>query len=281
MHSFGQTLMAGPKEGPEGGMREMESVLIVVTLASLAMTVVLAVILTRLMRDERRRSNARVALLREMADAATPPMQVPDPADDIELTPAIESPGAAELFVHVEPRSVWPRRAAVAASIASLATLVAFALPSRSPSPDAAAPSKSIAASAQTQTAGLLELLSLGQTQGADALTITGLVQNPRDGAVLSKIKATALLFGPDGNFLASGGAPLDFTVLRPGDESPFVIRVPVTSPVARYRVGFRSEDGHVIGHIDRRSAATMVGGGEQSDMVGGPKRPAGRRGAS
>src|SRR5512134_54343 len=141
-------------------MREMESVLIVVTLASLAMTIVLAVILARLRRDERRRSNARVALLREMADAATPVMQVPDPADDFEWTPAIESDGPAELFVHAEQRSVWPRRAAVAASIASLATLVALLLPSRSPSPDAAAPSKARAASAQTQTAGLLELLS-------------------------------------------------------------------------------------------------------------------------
>jgi hypothetical protein len=266
----------------------MESVLIVVTLTSLAMTIALAVILARLMRDERRRSNARVALLSEMADRATPPVQVSDPADYFELTPAIEGPAAAELFVHAEPRSVWPRRAAVAATIASLATLVALALPSRSPSPDTAGPSN--APSASSQTTSLLELLSLGQTQGADALTITGLVKNPRNGTVLSKIRATALVFGPDGTFLASGGAPLDFTVLRPGDESPFVIRVPVTSPVARYRVGFRGEDGHVIGHIDRRSGATMADGGAGPDMVGGPKGlgmvgapkgPAGRRGAS
>ncbi len=108
---------------------------------------------------------------------------------------------------------------------------------------------------------GLLELLSLKQSQEANALTITGLVQNPRDGAVLSKVSATALLFGPDGTFLASGRAALDFTVLRPGDESGFVINVPVTAPVARYRVGFRSEDGRVIGHIDRRTAATMASG--------------------
>ena len=36
-------------------------------------------------------------------------------------------------------------------------------------------------------------------------------------------------------------------------------INVPVTAPVARYRVGFRSEDGRVIGHVDRRTAATMA----------------------
>ena len=102
-------------------------------------------------------------------------------------------------------------------------------------------------------------MLSLKQTQDTGALTITGLVQNPRDGAVLSKISATALVFGADGTFLASGRAPLDYTVLRPGDESGFVISVPVSAPVARYRVGFRSEDGRVIGHIDRRTATTMA----------------------
>jgi hypothetical protein len=276
----------------------MESVLVVVTVASLSMTIVLAVILARLMRDERRRSNARVALLREMADGAARQYEDPDPADEVDLLPATKAPAAADLFVHAEARSAWPRRAAVAATIASLAGLIAIVLPSRSPAP--VATGRPNAATTSPHTTTLLELLSLGQTQDAAALTITGLVQNPRNGAELSKIKATALLFGPDGTFLASGGAPLDFTVLRPGDESGFVIRVPVTSPVARYRVGFRSEDGRVIGHIDRRSAATMAagvgssppptdtperaempGGPEGPGMVGGPEGPAGKRGAS
>ncbi len=48
----------------------MESVLIVITLVSLAMTVALGGILAKVMRDERRRSAARVAVLSEMADAA-------------------------------------------------------------------------------------------------------------------------------------------------------------------------------------------------------------------
>jgi hypothetical protein len=108
---------------------------------------------------------------------------------------------------------------------------------------------------------GRLELLSLKETQGAKALTITGLVQNPSDGTELSKVAATALVFAADGSFLASGRAPLDFTVLRPGDESGFVITVPVNAPVARYRIGFRGEDGHVIGHVDRRTASTLAKG--------------------
>jgi hypothetical protein len=92
-------------------------------------------------------------------------------------------------------------------------------------------------------------------------LKITGLVHNPQDGAALSKVVATAMVFGPDGTYLATGRAPLDFTVLRPGDDSGFVITVPVDAPVARYRVGFRNEEGHVIGHIDRRTASTLATG--------------------
>ena len=234
----------------------MESVLIVITLVSLAMTIALVAILARRVRDERRRSDARVAVLREMADARQP--QAVEPADDLELlTHYSDVPATADLFARAEPRPAWPRRLAVAASIAVIVTFAASALRSRSTPTDPA--SRTNPRTASAQTAGLLELLSLKQTQGTDALTITGVVQNPRDGAVLSNVRATALLFGPDGTFLASGGAALDFTVLRPGDESVFVIKVPVTSTVARYRVGFRSEDGHVIGHVDRRTAATMA----------------------
>ena len=44
-----------------------------------------------------------------------------------------------------------------------------------------------------------------------------------------------------------------------------------MTAPVARYRVGFRSEDGHVIGHIDRRTAATMAAeAGEAASSIAG-----------
>ena len=59
------------------------------------------------------------------------------------------------------------------------------------------------------------------------------------------------------------GRAPLDFATLAPGDESPFVLGVPVSGTVARYRVGFRSEDGRVIAHIDRRAAGTLARTGE------------------
>jgi len=60
-------------------------------------------------------------------------------------------------------------------------------------------------------------------------------------------------LFDRDGNYFATGTAPLDFSLLHPGEESPFVVRVQVPGRVSRYRVGFRSEDGGAVAHVDRR----------------------------
>jgi hypothetical protein len=90
-------------------------------------------------------------------------------------------------------------------------------------------------------------------------MVITGLVRNPSGAAVLAHVTATAFLFGSDGTFLASGRAPLDYTTLAAGDESPFVISVPVSGTVARYRVGFRGEDGKVLAHVDRRAIGTLA----------------------
>jgi hypothetical protein len=124
---------------------------------------------------------------------------------------------------------------------------------------DISAPEPSAAAPAAASPAVPLELLSLKHSQEANSLTVTGLVQNPRSGAPLSKVFATAFVFAADGSFLASGRAPLDFTTLGPGDESPFVVTVPVTGAVARYRVGFRSADGRVVAHVDRRSGGAIA----------------------
>ena len=106
----------------------MESVLIVVTLVSLALTIALAVVLARLMRDERRRSEARAAVLREMADAVAREQLLEEPGDELDLPLVADVQPAGDLFVHREPGSAWPRRVAVAAALASLVTVAALAL---------------------------------------------------------------------------------------------------------------------------------------------------------
>src|SRR6186997_2665085 len=120
----------------------MESVLIVITLGSLAMTIALALLLARLVRAERRRSDARVAMLRDLADDTARQQAehinpaadwdrselVTDDIDDFDPADRIGSRPSADLFVRPQARSAWPRRILVAATIALVAGLGAFTL---------------------------------------------------------------------------------------------------------------------------------------------------------
>jgi hypothetical protein len=97
-----------------------------------------------------------------------------------------------------------------------------------------------------------LELMSMRHQRQGTTLTVSGLVRNPGKGAAVNGVIAVVFAFDRTGAFVASGRAPLDFSALAPGDESPFVVNVPNVSDVARYRVTFRSGAG-VVRHIDRR----------------------------
>ena len=242
----------------------MDSMLIVVTIASLALAAVMGAVVAKLVRDERRRSAARVAMLAELANesAAAQDDLVDFDLHDAEL-PVAAAVASNSLFAVREERSAWPRRLAMVAGLMLVIGAAAFALRSRPAfvhDASGGAPQASAQPSSE-ETAARLELMSLTHVEEAGTLRITGLVHNPRDGAHVSKVTATAFLFGADGTFLASGRAPLDFTMLQAGGESGFVISVPVSVPVARYRVGFRGEDGRIIGHVDRRESATVARG--------------------
>jgi hypothetical protein len=151
----------------------------------------------------------------------------------------------ADLFTAPTEPSPWRRRGAVIAAlllVASAAVLLLLARATAQSEPSlTAAP------------ASRLELLSLRDARQGDELTITGLVQNPRGSRPLSNVTAVATTYQAGGAALASGSAPLDFTTLQAGEESPFVITVPAAGAVARYRISFRGSDGRVIAHVDRR----------------------------
>jgi hypothetical protein len=263
----------------------MDTVLVIVTLISLGLAASMGAVVLKLLRDERRRSDARVEALIEAASGS--PGAAPEPAiaaprplahapvvgpapvaraaapappragrdrvlDDFEIRPAAAA-GLGEIFAEPVRSSPWGRRFAIIGSLAAVG-LAAFAglTPDRdvrSAQPPAAVSERAAAAPAP------LELVSLRHTQDGETLTVSGLVRNPRAGVPLTRILVTAVALGSDGTLVASGRAPLDFTSLGPGDESPFVVTVPVRAAVARYRVGFRSEDGSIVAHVDRRAA--------------------------
>jgi hypothetical protein len=238
----------------------MNTILVVTTVFAVAVAIAALLALFVAFRDERRRSHARVALLREIAAEPNPADAIavaPFDADDLPIYTDDSASPARALFSGAETASPWGRRIAAAAVTAAVVAVAGYVLIPRGRSLTADAPAVTAAKAAP------LELLSLRHSQEDGRLVITGLVQNPRGGVPLAHVIATAFLFSADGTFLASGRAPLDFSTLAAGDESPFVLTVPVTGPVGRYRVGFRSEDGRVIAHVDRRAAGTMARTGE------------------
>jgi hypothetical protein len=279
----------------------MDTTLVTVTVLSMGMAAALSAIVWRMLRDERRRSEARVAALSAATtvspakaaamqrDGVPPPSPIPPrsvvaattatheirrPAADLPLrdvpvadvpvsnVPLRETPVVADALFVTAPQSTpwWNRLAVMAGLLLVGTTVVLFALSAtRTKSPRAASPAPAAAATAsETATPGL-ELLSLHDARTAEALTITGMVRNPRDAALRSRVAVTAYAFDDKGAFVASGRALLDVTALAPGDESPFVVTIPVTEGVARYRIGFRGEDGRVIAHVDKRQSGPMA----------------------
>jgi hypothetical protein len=166
-----------------------------------------------------------------------------------------------DLFSEAPAQPAWIGRLAIAAGIAIVliggVTLMRWLSPDvRDLAPQALATGSP---AGSTTLAVSLELLSLHHEKKGQTLTITGLVQNPRTGRPLDGVTATAHLLASDGSVLGSGRAALDYTRLAPGDESPFLVTVPVADGVARYRVGFRTPDGRVVGHVDRRPTPLPV----------------------
>ena len=266
----------------------MDALLVSVTVISLTLAAGMGVLLFRLMREERLRSEARVQLLEELAagggerehrhsvraEAVTLPQpEVPsflrssnvpaaartEPAatgrrivTDLPLRDEPTAPveiGVHELFHDEHKPSPWPRRLAVIGSLAAVLTMAVFGW-NQIRGSVATSDTPSLTTAAEVP----LELMSLRHSRQGNTLTVTGLVQNPKGATALSNVQATVFVFGPGGTFITSGRAPLDFTSLASGDESPFVIRVPVSGNVARYRVGFRSADDRVVAHVDRRA---------------------------
>jgi hypothetical protein len=230
----------------------MDMVLVSITALSLILAIAMGAILFTVLREDRRRSDARVAALAAASATFDPPVLTRELAAEPDVDVILRSPDDLFSSSATSEPSPWGRRAAVAAVLVMVLAGAGYALlPAKSTEPSAPQ-----AARAQVLP---LELLALSHTQQPSGLTITGTVYNPRGAAPLAEVTATAVLFGSDGSVLTTARAPLDFTTLAPGGESPFVISAPVAAAVARYRVGFRGADGTVIAHIDRRVDGTAA----------------------
>jgi hypothetical protein len=226
----------------------MDLVLFALTGVSAAAAALFAVVAWRLVREERRRSAARVASLSSAIDG---PTMLPD---DVEPGSYLRIDVPAEMFAVESGASIKGRPMLKAAVVAVMAIviIVAAAMGNRD---HAAAP---VAAAAPQQAP--LELMSMRHQRDGTTLKVTGLVRNPDAGSEARGVAAVVFVFDRNGSFVASGRAPLDFVVLEPGGESPFVVSVPNVSDVARYRVSFRTDNG-VVRHVDRRAELLQLAG--------------------
>jgi hypothetical protein len=228
--------------------------MLIVTVIACFVAITTSLVAWRVLREDRRRSDARVAALTEDIYGTR--------ANQYAEVPLNEPPHVAvdHLFADADD-GTGPRRPRLAAivgggalvvgSIAALLVLVTSgARPAASASSTAAAAPR--AAAAPAIPGAPLELVALGHEREDDRLTVRGVVRNPSGGHEVTNLTAVVLLFNQQGGFLTSGRATIE-RALAPGGEAPFVVTVPGAADVGRYRVSFRTDAG-VVPHVDRRS---------------------------
>jgi hypothetical protein len=252
----------------------MDLLLLGITVVSLLLALFLGAAAWGMWREERARSEARVAALATAASveeqpaaqttiqpvaatvaaskaapwsAPTSPRRLPIPVARDEQPSHELGEGFLGSAVAAPPSGSRQRGLAIAASVLFIAALTGayFTIYDDATHADAAAAGTVAGASP-------LELISLRHERQNGGLSITGLVRNPSGGQSVEQLAAVVFLFDQQGEFVASSRAGVDFTRLVPGDESPFVVRVEAPANVARYRVSFRTDAG-VVPHIDRR----------------------------
>lgn len=236
----------------------MDLTLILVTLLSLALAAVMTTVAWRLTREERRRSDARVAALAaELQGSGRTPQPVaierstPRAADDLPLNSRPLARG--ELFAASTPAGIAWRRAAAALVVVGVAASLGFVyVESRSSSAARAgqAPQKSAARERAVDGVTPLELTALTHERSGRQLTVRGIVGNPPTAGDVRDVTAVVFLFDRDGHFMTSGRADIDR--LAPGAQSPFAVTIADAGDVGRYRVSFRSGD-RIVPHVDRR----------------------------
>lgn len=237
----------------------MDSMMWVILAGALALAIGMAVVAWRLLRSDRERTEARAAMLRQLAFEPEPALN--ERAFQAPIEMSFEPAFGATVD---RPAPPTRRLMAVAVVVVFMAIGAAsvygiYGTSSDEGSVDGAAASTSgrddvpVRKASRRGEVAPLELLSLSHRTEADDFVVAGLVQNPGDGLPAASVMAVVYVFNAKGEYFASGKASLEFAPLAPGAESPFIVRLPKTSGVTRFRVGFRAQDGSVVAHVDRR----------------------------
>ena len=261
----------------------MEFALATVTLLSLIMTAAMGIVTWRLVREERRRSAARLAALaselqrgrpalpREPVPMAKPamtstrptkplvrprpPATLSHPPIDVTIreredsSPAVPvgagAPTGGLFGAPVQSTSGFTSRFAWlgAAGVLIAAFVSAVILAFPDRDPDRGADGPDTVP---------VELLALEHDRQGSFLAISGAIRNPAEAAGARQLAVMAMAFDRDGAMVASGRAPVEADTLLPGAETVFEVSLPAER-ITRYRVSFLSEEA-TVPHVDRRA---------------------------
>jgi hypothetical protein len=228
----------------------MEIMQLVITAASLVAAIGAIAHAWRVTRRERLRSEARVAAL--AADIGRGEIEVGRP----EIAPGAEvRPG---LFAGRQDAAARPRLfGVVGAGVLAVSAIISLlVLTSRGEDGDRprveapASPAVTAAAPAVTESAGAresIELIALAHERGANQLTVRGIVRS----STSSPLTAVVLLLDREGALITTAYA--DVRQSEGTYERRFVVSLPDSDGVGRYRVSFKRDD-QVVPHVDRRS---------------------------
>ena len=235
----------------------MDTVLLVVTVVSLAMAAISTIVAWKVTQSDRRRRAARVAALAAAAGVADPIAAAPAATEPAAPTATWE-PSAATV---IDPESMalgdrflaadasgsgssgrqqWLMAAATFAAVLAATVGVVSFVGARRPT-------------AETAALTPLELVALAHNRADGVLTVSGLVRNPAAGARVDKLEAEVRVFDPTGILIATRTALVDSLELGPGQQSPFVVALGEATTAARYRVSFRTA-GTMRPHVDQRT---------------------------
>jgi hypothetical protein len=207
-----------------------------------------AVVAVRVVLRDRQRSAARVAALADAIDD-----------DPLILNQHVDhSVPVAALFESRD--SDAGRRSRLALGVVGAMVVIGAVVmwsQRHDPAPQAAA-QPAVEQPAAAATASPLELDSMRHERQGNAFEVTGFVRNPAAGSPVDHLTAVVFAFDGHGTYLASGRAAIEFATLEPGDGSPFVVNIPTTAQVARYRVAFRRGD-TLVRHLDKRTEAVSL----------------------
>ena len=215
----------------------MELMLALLAVVALLTTLGMGAVTWRLLLDERRRSEARIAALVAALDGDR---GAPASSPSLAVLPA----GG--------PAPGWPARVAGLAAAAGLvlAVVLVAAIGLREAGGEGAQ-----SAAATPAERAPIELLALEHEPAGGMLAIRGSVR-AADASVAGPLAVQATALDADGGAVASRRT--DLPALAPGDVSPFAVEVPAAG-VARYRIRFLRDEA-TVPHVDRRASARVGG---------------------